>query len=258
MSGLPYSPIQLAPASRWLNRFMSSRGEPQTIAPKRSGRRVSMLPISRPPLLRPVVPRCGGRSDLPLDQVLADGDEVLIRLVSVGLERRAVPLRAELAAAADVGDDVDASLLEPGRADGGSVGGTHGDLESAVAVEQGRILAVEGEILAGHLEIGDAGAVLRDGLVLRDGQALGVEERGELLEPTRRGRRRPCRAPGCPGSGSRRSAGNNRRIPRGQPRWRSRRRTRPGPAAARGPSVRPRCVRTSMRLRTLSSSLSRM
>ncbi len=94
-----------------------------------------------------------------------------------------MPLRPELAAAADVGDDVHAPLLEPGRADGGSIRRAHGDLETAVAVEQRRVLAVEDEVLAGDLEIGDAGPVLRDGLVLRDGQALGVEERGELLEP---------------------------------------------------------------------------
>ena len=63
-SGLPYSPIQLAPASRWLYRCMSSSGDLQTIAPKRSGRRVSMLPIKRPPLLRPWMPRCGGEVTL--------------------------------------------------------------------------------------------------------------------------------------------------------------------------------------------------
>ena len=43
---------------------MSSSGDPQTIAPKRSGRRVSMLPTSRPPLLRPMTPRCGGEVTL--------------------------------------------------------------------------------------------------------------------------------------------------------------------------------------------------
>ena len=93
-----------------------------------------------------------------------------------------MPLRTELAAAADVGDDVDPSLLEPGRADRGAIGGEHGDLEPAVTVEQGRVIAVLSEVLAGDLEIGDAGAVLRDGLVLSNVQTLGVEERGELLE----------------------------------------------------------------------------
>ena len=60
LSGSPYSPIQLAPASSVLNRRMSSRGTWQTIAPKRSGRRLCMLPIKRPPLLPPMMPRCAG------------------------------------------------------------------------------------------------------------------------------------------------------------------------------------------------------
>ena len=161
-SGLPYSPIQLAPASRWLYRFMSSSGDPQTIAPKRSGRRVSMLPISRPPLLRPVAPRRGGEVTLRRIRSSADGDEVLVRLVAVGLERRLVPLRAELAAAADIGEDEHAPLLQPGRADRGVVGRPPRELEPAVAGEQGRVVAVEGQVVAGDLEIGDAGAVLRD------------------------------------------------------------------------------------------------
>ena len=58
LSGSPYSPIQLAPASRWLKRLMSSSGEPQTMAPKRSGRRVSMLPIEQAAVAP--APRCRG------------------------------------------------------------------------------------------------------------------------------------------------------------------------------------------------------
>ncbi len=59
------------------------------------------------------------RGDLALDQVLGDGGEVFVGPVPVLLERGLVPLRAELAAAADVGDHVDAALLQPGRADDG-------------------------------------------------------------------------------------------------------------------------------------------
>ena len=161
---------------------MSSSGEPQTIAPKRSGRRVSMLPTSRPPLLRPMAAQVRWRGHLAANQVLGDRDEVVVSLVTIRLERRLVPLGTELAAAADVGEDVDPSLLEPGRAEDGAVRGEHRDLETAVAVEQGRVLAVLSQVLAGDLEVGNAGAVFRDGLVLRDGQPLGVEERGELLE----------------------------------------------------------------------------
>jgi hypothetical protein len=39
--------------------------------PKRSGRIVSMLPTSRPPLLPPWMPRCSGAGDLAPDEVLA-------------------------------------------------------------------------------------------------------------------------------------------------------------------------------------------
>src|SRR3990172_12436880 len=57
MSGLPYSPIQLAPARSLLYRFMSSSGTLHTTAPNRSGRCVNATPTSRPPLLPPVIPR---------------------------------------------------------------------------------------------------------------------------------------------------------------------------------------------------------
>ena len=100
----------------------------------------------------------------------------------LAFRRGAVPLRAELAAAADIGEDVHAPLLQPGGPDRGIVHRPPRELETAVAGEQRRIAAVEGQVGAGDLEIGDAGAVLRDGLVLGDGQALRVEERREPLE----------------------------------------------------------------------------
>ena len=91
-------------------------------------------------------------------------------------------MRAELAAAADVGHDVNAALLQPGRADAGAVAGQHGDLESAVAVEQGRVVAVEGQPFLRDLEVGNPRAVLGGRLVLADLEALGVEEGGQALE----------------------------------------------------------------------------
>mmetsp|Transcript_10041 Transcript_10041/g.31717 ORF Transcript_10041/g.31717 Transcript_10041/m.31717 type:complete len:288 (-) Transcript_10041:1485-2348(-) len=51
------------------------------------------------------------------DQVLGHRLKVLVRLVAVLLERGAVPRGPKLAAAADVGLDEAAALLQPGRAD---------------------------------------------------------------------------------------------------------------------------------------------
>mmetsp|Transcript_83596 Transcript_83596/g.167421 ORF Transcript_83596/g.167421 Transcript_83596/m.167421 type:complete len:215 (-) Transcript_83596:1436-2080(-) len=62
MSGSPNSAIQDAPASKWLNRFMSSSGTWHTAAPKRldATGRVSMLPTMSPPLEPPITASFGG------------------------------------------------------------------------------------------------------------------------------------------------------------------------------------------------------
>ena len=65
-----------------------------------------------------MMPRCSGEVILRAMRSSATAmKSSKLRLV-VLLERRLVPLRAELAAAADVGQDVDAAALEPGGADG--------------------------------------------------------------------------------------------------------------------------------------------
>jgi len=56
-SGLPYSAITAAPPNKG-NRRMSSSGWRHTRAPKSSGYWVSMTPISKPPALAPIAPRC--------------------------------------------------------------------------------------------------------------------------------------------------------------------------------------------------------
>ena len=139
-SGLPYSPIQLAPASKWLNRRMSSKGTWQTMAPKRSGLPHEHVTHQEAAVASPLDAQMRGRSHLAADQVFADGDEVVISPVAVCLECRLMPLRAEFAPATDVGNDVHPALLQPGGPDGRSIRRKHRDLESAVAVEQGRIL----------------------------------------------------------------------------------------------------------------------
>ena len=51
--------------------------------------------------------------DLPRDQVLRHGGEVVVDHLAMRLEPGLVPRRPELAAAADVGQHVDAAVLEP-------------------------------------------------------------------------------------------------------------------------------------------------
>jgi len=80
------------------------------MAPQRSGRRTSMLPIKRPPLLPPWMPRCAGDVTLAPDEVFADGDEVVIRPITICLQCRLMPLGTEFAAATDVGNDVDSGF----------------------------------------------------------------------------------------------------------------------------------------------------
>src|SRR5690606_39721642 len=67
-------------------------------------------------------------------------------LVAVGLERGLVPARAVFAAAADVGHGVHAALLQPALAHAAGIARGERDLEAAVAVQQGRRLAVMGQV----------------------------------------------------------------------------------------------------------------
>src|SRR5262249_29734741 len=60
-------------------------GEPHTMAPKRSGRRVSMLPTRRPPLLRPRTPRCGGDVTPPRSRASPPAVKASYAFLPVGL-----------------------------------------------------------------------------------------------------------------------------------------------------------------------------
>ena len=108
------------------------------------------------------------RGDLAPDQILGDGDEIVEGALAVLLQRGLVPFRAELAAAADIGDDIDAARLEPRLAERAGIGRGHRHLEPAIAVEQGRRVAVEGEIARPDDEIRHRRAVVRDRLELLD------------------------------------------------------------------------------------------
>src|SRR6185312_30788 len=113
--------------------------------------------------------------------------EILVGTRAIRLQRRLVPARAVLAAAADVGDHVDAAAVEPGTTDAAAVMRQQGNLEAAVAVEQGAVGAVQLEILRGDLEVGHAGAVLRTHEMLADGELRRIEEGGLLLDRLGRG-----------------------------------------------------------------------
>ena len=86
-----------------------------------------------------------------------------------------MPCGAELAAAADVGEDVDSAALEPELAEGSGVGGRARDLEAAVCGEEGGVGAVVLEVFAVDDEVGDFGAVFGGGEELFDRVFRGVE-----------------------------------------------------------------------------------
>ena len=83
---------------------MSSSGTWMTTAWNNSGRWVSIAPISSPPFEPPIDAEPARAGDLAADQVLGDGDEILEARCPVALQRGAVPVGTELAAAADIGD----------------------------------------------------------------------------------------------------------------------------------------------------------
>ena len=108
-----------------------------------------------------------------------------------------MPLRAELAPAADIREHVDAAALQPGRAERGRVRRCIGDLEAAIRGQQRRIRAVVPQALTADDEEWDLRAVLRRGLELVDFHAARVPHhrqslhflRGALLVHEEQGRR---------------------------------------------------------------------
>ena len=83
------------------------------------------------------MPRRRGRGDLAGEEILADGGEVVVDALAVGFEAGLVPGGAEFAAAADVGQHIDAAALQPELADDAGVARGLGDLEAAVGGHAG-------------------------------------------------------------------------------------------------------------------------
>ena len=131
------------------------------------------------PAVRAAVDReLGRRRDPASDEVPRDRGEVLVGAVAVLAQRRGVPLRAVLPAAADVRDDVGAAGpvprgLDPAAAHHPGVRRRPGDLEPAVAGHQHR---TRRRTLPPDDEVGHLRPVVRGREELPDGDPGGVEE----------------------------------------------------------------------------------
>ena len=153
--------------------------------------------MSSPPLEPPTMPSCLRRGQAAPRQILGDRRKIVIGALPVLLDRRLVPGRAELAAAADVGERPDIALLEPQPAAQPRIPRHLRALEAAIAVEQRRRRT--GLVLPPHDEIRNHGAVLRCRLELLGGIGRGIETRRLgfdglkrrciVVRPDQRGRR---------------------------------------------------------------------
>ncbi len=61
------------------------------------------------------------RGNFSGDQVFGHGNEIIKHLLAIGLQTGLMPARAKFAAAANIGHDVDAPIVEPGIADRGGI-----------------------------------------------------------------------------------------------------------------------------------------
>ena len=169
---------------------MSSSGTWQTIALNRSGRCVNITPISRPPFDPPIAPSFSFDVIFRRDQVLGHRDEVVIDHLPLGLQPRLVPGRPELAAAADVGQHIDPALLQPQLAHRARIVRRIAHLESAIAVQQRRVRAVELHVRLVHDEVGHLRPVLRRRLILVDLVGRSIEPGRQRLDLLQRAARR--------------------------------------------------------------------
>ncbi len=94
------------------------------------------------------------------DQVLGGGDHVIEDILFFVEHAGAVPVFAELGAAAQVGDGEDAAVLHP-EISGAAEGGREADVEASVGGEQRGVVPIFLNAFFMHDEHGDAGAVFR-------------------------------------------------------------------------------------------------
>ncbi len=118
--------------------------------------------------------------------MLGGGDHVVKDILFLVEHAGAVPVFAELGAAAQIGDGVDAAVLHP-EIGGAAEGGSEADVEAAIGGEQRGIVATFLHALFMHDEHGDARAVFRFEPFLVDFVGGGVDGRGVNLGPERSG-----------------------------------------------------------------------
>jgi hypothetical protein len=106
------------------------------------------------------------RGDPALDEILGDRDEIVVHDLTLRLEARLVPRRAELTAPADVREHVHAALLEPQLPDCRRIGRRHRYLKAAIRVQQSRRGTVRADRFRAHHEVRDPCAVARYGFEL--------------------------------------------------------------------------------------------
>ncbi len=121
-------------------------------------------------------------SDFAGDEILGDADEVVVGVLAIHLARRLMPVGTKLAAATDIGEDVNAPFFEPTDPNASAIPWLLRNLEAAVAVEKGRVCAIEFDVLFTDLEIGHVGSIPGDAFVLFDAQAACVKECGEAFQ----------------------------------------------------------------------------
>ena len=109
------------------------------------------------------------------------GDEIIEDVLFFEFHPGFVPFFTVFATAAKIGHHVDAAHVEPGNR-GRRVGGEERDVEPAIGVEEGGVVAIKLESFAMDDEHGDAGAVLRGGEDLVGLVVVLVEERLGCLE----------------------------------------------------------------------------
>ena len=111
-------------------------------------------------------------------QVFGDGGEVVVAALLVFAHGGLVPAGAELAAAAQVGQHVDAAARQPGAAGGAAVARLQRHLEAAVAVQQRRVAAVGARAGGPDHEVRHARAVGAGREALLDAQPVASKKAG--------------------------------------------------------------------------------
>src|SRR5262249_24458564 len=116
------------------------------------------------------------------DQVPGHRSKVIMGELLARSHAGLVPARTEFAAAANVGDDEHAAVLEPELADTRLVIGQARDLKSAVAGQEAQVRTVKRNFGAADLEIRNLLPVHRYRVMLRDHEPRCIEAGRSLLE----------------------------------------------------------------------------